>query len=203
MKFLYGLPPTPAIQLASARPLNLPSMGVLQVVALGIGLLLLGVFAAVLWACSELEPFLKALQYAADTQHPLVFLAMLPLTLFIHELVHCLAYPRVQHSVIGILPKTGLAYAWNGQPLPRSRMFIAIMAPLVVMTAIMLALYVWVPTVGAHLLPAMLFNIIGSGGDVLVLCYALRQVPSDGWFQLVGMSVWWGKQAEQPVEQPT
>ena len=199
MKFLYGHPPEPAMQLAGAEPLKLPSLNTVQGVAFGIGVLMLALLAAALWVCSQLQPFLDALTHALDVQPPLVFLLVLPLTLFVHEVVHCLAFPRPDKSVIGILPKTALAFAWNGEPIPRFRMLVAILAPLVGMSAILFALYLWVPAIGGHALPAMLFNVLGSGGDVLVLVYTLRQVPSDGWFQMIGKTMWWGRHVQPPT----
>jgi hypothetical protein len=192
MKFLYGYPAESELVLQAAQPLRLPRSGVLQGIALGIGLLMVGMLAAVLYAAGQLSAFVNALQVALDTQPPLVFLAALPVSLFVHELVHCLAFPQPAHSVIGILPKTGLAFAWNGQPMARHRVLVAVLAPLVLLTTVALGLYWAMPMLGTHLLPAMLFNILGAGGDVVLVYLVLRQVPSDSWFQLRGMTFWWG-----------
>lgn len=193
MKFLYGYPAEPDLSLVAAQPLRLPRSGALQGIALVIGLLMVGLLAAVLAVAGELPAVIKALRVALDTQPPLVFLAALPVSLFLHEVVHCLAFPQPAHSVIGILPKTGLAYAWYGAPMARHRVLVAMLAPLVLLTALTFGLYWALPSVGLHLLPAMVFNILGAGGDVLMVVLVLRQVPSSGWFQLRGMTFWWGK----------
>jgi hypothetical protein len=193
MKFLYGPPPENDIDLIDARKLEYPSLNTLQGIAFGIGALLLALLAAVLWATSTLKPFIDSLGDAMANQSTLVYLAAIPLTLVVHEVVHCLAYPNPLDGAIGFLPKSGMAYAWYGKPLTRARMCVILLAPATVLTAIALTVYCMNPSVGLNLLPAMLFNLLSAGGDIFGCYTMLRQVPAENFVQLKGTTLWWGK----------
>lgn len=195
MKFVYGPPPEQPLELLNPAIVQYPALLRISVISLFVGLAVTTMMAAGLYILGPLPLYIKGFKYALDTQPPTVFLGSLFLVMVGHEAIHALLYPRSllsKRTAIGILPQTGLAYAWSGHPMPRNRYMLVGLGPLTLMSLAPLALFPLYPMELANFLPSMLFNLVASGGDLLVLYYLCRQVPSASWIQLSGMTTYWG-----------
>lgn len=158
--------------------------------------LLVGVVLVLLWALPFLSVYKAGMLRALDTHPPVVFILGLGLTIVIHELVHAAMFPnalRSERCVIGVLPKTMLAFAWCGLPMRRNRYLLVALTPLFLLSFFPLLLYPLYPETLYHVLPYAFFNMSAVGGDLLVVYFVLRQIPRDQWIQSNGATVFWGQ----------
>jgi hypothetical protein len=206
MKFMFAAPPTQPLEISSPQALRFPPMMVISLAGVLVGLAMLGVAAAMLLMAGQLDVLMHQFKLALDTQPPLVFIGSLFLVLAVHEAVHCIFFPgpiTSERKVLGILPKTGLAYAWCGLPMRRNRYLLVALAPTFFLSILPLVFFSSFPTDIGPLLPMALFNVLGAGGDAMVVYFVLRQVPRNGWVQLSGGSSFWGGYAPGATVAPT
>lgn len=205
MKFICAAPPTQTLEISGAQPIRLPALLVISFAGVLVGGVLLAAAAALLQLTGQLPDLMKQFKLALDTQPPLIFLGSLALVLMVHEAVHLLFYPgsvASDRKILGILPKTGLAYAWCGLPMRRNRYLLVGIAPFLFLSVIPLVLFSSYPSQVGPLLPMVLFNMLGAGGDAMVLYYVLRQIPSQAWLQLSGGTTYWGTYASESSSPP-
>jgi hypothetical protein len=110
----------------------------------------------------------------------LLFLATIVLVVTLHELVHGLFF----WWFTGKRPHygTGAGYAYAAAPpgwyLPRQQYFIVALAPLFVISIVGLALLPLLPSAAfIYLFAALLFNAVGSVGDLVVVGWLLQRPP--------------------------
>lgn len=195
MKFICAAPPNQTLEISDAQPIRLPSLLAVSFAGLLVGAALLAAAAALLLVTGQLSDLMKQFNLALNTQPPLVFIGSLFVVLTVHEAVHLLFYPgsiASDRKILGILPKVGLAYAWCGLPMRRNRYLLVGVAPFLFLSVLPLALFSSYPSQIGHLLPMALFNMLGAGGDAIVLYYVLRQIPGHAWVQLSGGGTYWG-----------
>ena len=200
MKFICAAPPTQTLEISGAQRIKLPALLVISFAGVLVGAVMLAAAAMLFQATGHLSDLMAQLKLALDTQPPLVFIGSLALVLIVHEAVHLLVYPGAitsDRKILGVLPKSGLAYAWCGLPMRRNRYVVVGFAPILFLSVIPLALFSTYPTHVGPLLPMVLFNLFGAGGDVMVMYYVLRQIPGHAWVQLSGGATYWGAHVAQ------
>lgn len=195
MKLLYGHPPTQALDIGNPAPLRCLPLTKMS----GYGLLV-GVVLVLLWGLPFLSVYKAGMLRALDTHPPIVFILGLFITVVIHELVHAAMFPDALSSkrcIIGLLPKTMLAFAWCGLPMRRNRYLLVALTPLFILSFLPLLLYPVYRDTLYHVLPYAFFNMSAVGGDLLVVYFVLRQIPRDKWIQSNGATVFWGQRPDR------
>jgi hypothetical protein len=121
-------------------------------------------------------------------------LLALALLIPVHELMHALVVPgslASAHLVLGFWPRSLLAYVHYEQELARSRFLLVALTPLLVLSAVSLALLWCFPTLQSFWLVFGLANALGSGGDLLAAGLVLAQVPRGARVRNLGWSTYW------------
>lgn len=181
MQFTFENPPEVPLQLHKPSLLLVPKQERLVLWATVIGLVMI-----MMTFLALRQVYLPGLKRAADDLLPIVFIGLVLLSFLVHELVHGLAVPGGlfgPHCLIGLRLRKGFAYCWSPAPMPRSRYLVMALAPLVLLSALPLALYPFFPDHLWWLMPAILMNLGGSGGDLLMAYIVVRQVPAGNWMQ--------------------
>jgi hypothetical protein len=136
----------------------------------------------------------------------LAVLPILAVTLPLHEVVHGLFHPGwgiSGASIYGVWPSHGLFYAFYSGELPRNRLLIVLLAPIVCMSVLPLlfALAIGVP----HWLvvEVAIISACIAGGDAIAIAIVLAQVPANAFTRNVGYYTWWrvGARGEGAAQQ--
>lgn len=191
MKFKYGHPPNVVVELESPELVPSPSENKMAAFGGGIGVFITLVFMWLFW--EEVGPNLKIV---IKEQPPLMYIFGLFATLALHELIHVVCFPKAftgNNSIIGILPNTGLMYAWCGYTMSRERYLFTLAGPLLFLSVIPLVLFAFFPSYLRDILPYALFNLACFGGDAIGFYIVLTKVPAFSKVQLNGLEFYYNK----------
>lgn len=173
------------------RPLREPGSWLMQLCALPIGV---AMAYTVRWVWFEVG-LPKTISLPRVTM--IAAFASLVLVIFLHELLHAMAYPRTADGspIIGVWPSRGLFYAhFDGVP-SRNRFVIVFAVPLLVITFLPLLVVALAPTIPSQLLLALawcsIWNALFSCGDVFGIALLLWQVRRNAAVRNVGFRTYW------------
>lgn len=126
------------------------------------------------------------------------FFLMIP----VHETIHALVYPGglcSKHLVMGAWIRRGLCYVVYDFPVSRNRILIMLAAPLVVMSSVLAAVAIFVPSEW-RLLAILVFLVHTAvcTGDFATLARLIKQVPENSLVQNNGWKTYW-KSPSQPM----
>jgi hypothetical protein len=132
--------------------------------------------------------------FTGGALHLLTAVGLFIAVIVVHEFIHALASPMfgmTRATAIGLWPQFAMPYATHTGPLRARRFLVVALAPLLVMsiappllalaTGAARPLWVMVSVVNAFL----------SGGDVMVFCVVVAQVPLSAWVRTKGWDDWW------------
>lgn len=189
MKIIYGAPPDNPVLLAKPRPLvdmtadHLGGVGGIAGAVLG----MIFVFSFV-----SMAEFIKIIQSFPVWQLVLGFVCVV----LVHEMLHFIGYGGFlpgSKTTFGIIPKMLVVYVFNPIKVSKRRFIFAVAIPTVLLSLVpMVALWSGVSADPRVLLLAV-FNAAGAGGDLLLLWFACRTVPSTCEIQSSGMGEFWGE----------
>lgn len=189
MRFLLGPPPAdPSFHPHLPwQPLREPKQ-IASVIALSLPL---GMVAAIgyLTIALTLEPS-HTIIVTLNLQAFFAFILLIPL----HELLHALAVPGSLGSpqlVVGIWPRTFLAYVHYMGVLRRERWLLVALNPLVTLSLLSLAFAQVLPAWKSSWLTIGVLNALASGGDLLGVLLILTQVPRQAWVRNHGWYTYW------------
>jgi hypothetical protein len=105
----------------------------------------------------------------------------------VHELLHMVFFPKPKRAVIGFALKKLVFYVTTDEVFTRTRLITSILSPLVFLTILPL-LYVLILEPVKVVVYISLFNLIGSGAD-LILISRLIKLPKNSVFQFNGQDL--------------
>lgn len=196
MRFHCGPPPpVPDFQPLEQgwTALREPSPFLLNLIAGPVGIAL-GVVVALGWGINSLSYQFPS----GDPVAPLIFLgcvlAGLAGLVLVHEMIHAFGYPRcgfTSDTLIGVWPTKLLFYAIYLGELPRNRLLLVYLLPLLVITVLPLVvcrgLGLNQPLVAAF----SIINAMFAGGDVTCFLLIVCQVPAAARLRNQGWQTWW------------
>ena len=201
MRFHYGAPPTnPTFNPEQEGWTSLvePSMGVQNtiglvfvVLAFAIGPWLVYPFTQGMPEANPLGLLDVAVNFASA--HPYQFMTMILLLIPAHELLHAMVYPKAlsKNTVIGLWVSHFLFYANSDAAMPSTRMALAAVTPLLVLSVgpVLFSLATGTPLVLASILAV--FNLTLVGVDLLLCYLMLARVPRGALVRNQGAKTWW------------
>jgi hypothetical protein len=196
MRFHLGPPPTdPAFQPAPPwRPLREPRRASLVILlSLPLGLLAAFLFTLPLLLRSPDRSLTIPLSGLPSL---LALLLLVPL----HELLHALPLPgslRSPQLVLGLWPRSLLAYVHYLGELGRARFLVVALSPLVAVSLLAYAGLSLLPSLAPFWLTLGLLNALGSGADLLAAALVLTQVPPGAHLRNHSWRTYW-----RPAEPP-
>lgn len=169
------------------QPLREPSPWIFQLLAVPIALL---VAAGMTLAWFSLTPLEKPRAAA-----PLLAIggAYLGLIL-IHELVHAACHPRAgltPKSIVGYWPSRCLFYAHYDGELPRNRLLVILLMPLLVLSVLPLLGAVVFQTASGWVAFLSILNAASACGDLLAAGMFAWQIPAGGILRNQGWRTYW------------
>lgn len=191
MKFVLG--PIPEDQSFEPektgwRPLREPDPVMLNLVAIPIAVVLLGILVVVIRSLTPVP-----IKDVMTRVFP-AFLIIIPL----HELLHALFTPRLgttPETLLGCWPARILFYAFYMGELSRERFLAVLLAPFIVITVIPLFV-ISMFSVNAPWAAAMaLANGVGASGDLLGVFVVLSQIPRGAIVRNKGWRSYWRRPA--------
>ena len=117
-----------------------------------------------------------------------------------HELLHALPLPGSLHSpqlVLGVWPRSLLAYVHYHGELTRARFLVVALSPLVAVSLLAYAGLSLLPSLAPFWLTLGLLNALGSGADLLAAALVLAQVPRQARLRNHGWRTYW-----RPADSP-
>lgn len=204
MKLHIGMPPaTPDFtpQEDGWTPLKEPSPWVLNLIATPIGILA-AVLVRIGWG--EINDKIELNSSVPGSLAPLIYLVAFlvlgfPALIAVHELIHAFGYPKfgfTPSTMIAIWPSKLLFLAITFDALPRNRMLLVYMLPLLVIS---IAPLLMCRSLGINSLPLMLAstaNGLAAGGDIFCFCLIFLQVPRNATLRNQGWATWWKVESE-------
>ncbi|WP_201315135.1 DUF3267 domain-containing protein [Dyella sp. EPa41] len=180
MRFKYGMPPAVNCTFKEKNIL-VRNYQKLHVIGLLWGLILsLALFAGwrTLWDNSVI--------FGTFDQPPEIFIPLLISIIFLHEIVHVMTHPKFglsSQSIIGILPKSFMAYSAYLGEQSRNRIIVSALAPFVALTIIPFLLSsLFSRETAPYLAGLSILNGMGSAGDLIILHRILRHTPGNAIF---------------------
>ncbi len=126
------------------------------------------------------------------------FALMIP----VHESIHAIVYPGglcSKHLVMGAWMRRGLFYVVYDSPLSRNRILIMLAAPLIVLSSVLAAVAVFVPSEWRLLaILAFLVHTAVCTGDFATFVRLIKQVPENSLVHNDGWKTYW-KSPPQPM----
>lgn len=130
------------------------------------------------WPTGQINQFLK--------EGPIYFMLLMVSIFILHEMSHLLAFPGFGFSkdtYVGFDPKGGVPYVTHFGLITRNRFVLAILLPILTLSIAPLVYAIHFQEHVSILAGVSILNFIGSGGDLIVLGYVLKEIPSDWHFQ--------------------
>lgn len=178
MRFKYGMPSEVDCHLENKTKIVVDYER-LHVKAIMLGFLIIGPSLYLMWRSMWTNDVIIGI----FEQPPEIFIPSLLGFIVLHEFVHLLTHPRAglsSDSVVGILPKHGMAYASYQGEQSRQRLIVTLLTPLIVLTFVPFLLAPFTPPAIVTFLPILsIFNGVGSAGDILVTFMVIRTIPRD------------------------
>ncbi len=165
--------------------------------ALTIGLLSLaweGWWIAAIWGDSEIE--------YTSSPFPLI-LAIIFISIPVHEFVHALTHPHFgssSKSILGLWLSRGLFYAHYEGEMPRNRFLVILAMPFLILSMLPVTIIALIgssvpTTLPRYLVFVALVNSVLSSGDALGFALILSQIPRSAVVRNKGWKSYW-KQGE-------
>ncbi len=186
MIFRLGLPPDVRCTLRDAQRVTF-NLVRLQVIATALGVLVLLPILYFLWGHFFANDviFRLATDVTSVTQ-PLQFIGLMIATTALHELCHLIAHPRFglsDQSYVGIDKKSGMPYVMYNGVMSFTRFIVTGLAPIAVLSIGSLGLALLYPGTASYLALISLFNIVGAGGDVIIIGVTWWRAPRNAYIQ--------------------
>lgn len=180
MRFKYGMPPAAECTLKDKQVLAI-DYSKLFITGLIFGLIL----GALLYAAWRTQ-WSNSVIFGTFDQPPEVFIPFLILIILMHEIVHVMTHPKLglsSQSIIGILPKSFMAYSAYLGEQSRRRLIVCVLAPFITLTiAPLLLAHLCHTACVPYLAGLSISNGMGSAGDLIILCQILRHTPAGAIF---------------------
>jgi len=106
----------------------------------------------------------------------------------IHELLHLIFFPKPQKAVVGFALKKLICYVTTDEVITRGRLIASVLSPLFFLTLLPL-LYVLIIEPIKLVIYIALFNLIGSGADLLLISRLIK-MPKNGVFKFNGQDLY-------------
>lgn len=177
-------------------PLKEPSPLVLNLVATPVGVLA-AVLIAFAWGTPSVR--LEGGPTSFGLLGPLIAIAAIfgigfLLLVAAHELIHALGYPKfgfTPSTMIAFWPSKLLFLAIHYDALPRNRLLLVYLLPLLVISVFPLIVCRSLGIESVLLMLASIANALVAGGDIFCFFLILAQVPANALVRNQGWATWW------------
>lgn len=187
---LHCGPIPPALDFSAGppwQPLREPSPWIFQLLAVPIALL---VAAAMISAWFLLTPLENPKATASLLAIGGAYLGLI----LVHELTHAACHPRAgmsPRSVVGFWPSRCMFYAHYDGELPRNRLLVILLMPLLVLSVLPLLVAIVFQITSGWLAFLSVVNGVSACGDLLAAGMFAAQIPAAGILRNQGWRTYW------------
>lgn len=114
--------------------------------------------------------------------------------ILVHESIHLIAHPglgRTRHSILGVLPKVLVFYAFYDSELTRNRFVVMVAAPFICITVVPIVVFACLGQPPIWVALFMIVNALVSGGDLVAIWLVLKQVPKNAVVRHQSWDAYW------------
>ena len=118
------------------------------------------------------------------------------LTLFIHEILHALAFPFKSQKELWIKPNEMAAFIYCNAPVKKAKFIWICLCPNVILGAFpymlwLIGIFDFNETLSLYILILSFLNLLGGIGDYYNVYSAIKQVPNNSYVQNYGFHSYW------------